>query len=68
MKSAPQRLFGAQVSNKEDPSEDELTAMRAEAEAYVAELVAVSRRRVIFVDPHFGLREMQNYALRSHAR
>jgi hypothetical protein len=62
--SAPQRLFGAHESDKEDLTEEELTAMRAEAETYVAGLVAGAQRRVIFVDPDFGLREMQNYALR----
>jgi hypothetical protein len=59
VESAPQRLFGAHASDKED-----LTAMRAEAEAYVAGLVAGAQRRVIFVDPDFSQREMQNYALR----
>jgi hypothetical protein len=62
--SAPQRLFGAHASDKEDLAEDELTAMRTEAETYVADLVAGAQRRVIFVDPDFGRREMQNYALR----
>jgi hypothetical protein len=38
--------------------------MRGEAESYVANLVAGARRRVIFVDPDFGVRELQNYALR----
>jgi hypothetical protein len=51
VESAPQRLFGALESDKED-----LTAMRAEAEAYVARLVAGAQRRVVFVDPDFGLR------------
>ena len=64
VESAPQRLFGAHESDKEDLSDDELTTMRAEAEAFVAGLVAGAQRRVIFVDPDFGLREMQNYALR----
>lgn len=64
VESAPQRLFGAHESDKEDLSDDELTTMRAEAEAYVGGLVAGAQRRVIFVDPDFGLREMQNYALR----
>jgi hypothetical protein len=64
VESAPQRLFGAYASDKEDLTEEELTVMRAEAEAYVAGLVAAAQRRVIFVDPDFGLREMQNYALR----
>lgn len=62
--SAPQRLFGVHMNDKEALTEEDLTAMRAEAEAYVADLVAGAQRRVIFVDPDFGLREMQNYALR----
>jgi hypothetical protein len=45
-------------------TEEDLKAMRTEAEAYVAGLVAGTQRRVIFVDPDFGLREVQNYALR----
>lgn len=64
MASAPQRLFGAHEIDKEDLTENELTAMRAEAEMYVAGLVAEARRRVIFIDPDFGVREMLNYALR----
>jgi hypothetical protein len=63
MECAPQRLFGVHESDKEDLNEDALAAMRAEAEAYVAGLVAGAQRRVVFVDPEFGLREMQNYAL-----
>jgi hypothetical protein len=64
VESAPQRLFGTLAINKEDLPEEELSAMRAEAETYVAGLVAGAQRRVIFVDPDFGLREMQKYALR----
>ena len=64
VETAPQRLFGAHESDKEDLTEEELKALRAEAEAYVAGLVAGAQRRVVFVDPDFGLREMQNYALR----
>ena len=64
VESAPQRLFGAHESDKEDLTEEELKTLRAEAEAYVAGLVAGAQRRVVFVDPDFGLREMQNYALR----
>jgi hypothetical protein len=64
LEAAPQRLFGTLQSDKEDLTEEELTTLRAEAEAYVAGLVAGAQRRVIFVDPDFGLRELQNYALR----
>ena len=62
--SAPQRLFGGYESDKDELSSDDLGRMRGEAEAYVANLVAMARRRVIFVDPDFGVREFQNYALR----
>jgi hypothetical protein len=64
MESAPQRLFGAHESDKDDLTEEDLMRKRAEAERYVAGLVAGAQHRVIFVDPDFGLREMQNYALR----
>ena len=64
LESAPQRLFGAHASEKEDLTEEQLTTMRAEAEAHVRDLIAEAQRRVVFVDPDFGLREMQNYALR----
>lgn len=62
--SAPQRLFGSYESDKDDLTGDDLFRMRGDAEAYVANLVAVAQRRVIFVDPDFGVREFQNYALR----
>jgi hypothetical protein len=64
MNSAPQRLFGAHSMDKEDLTNEELTAMRDQAETYVAGLVAGAHRRVIFVDPDFGVRELQNYAFR----
>ena len=62
--SAPQRLFGVQEADKEDPTGDDLVRMRGEAKSYVANLVAGAQRRVIFVDPDFDMRELQNYALR----
>ncbi len=62
--SAPQNLFGCYENDKNDLTSDDLAHLRAEAEAYVANLVAVAQRRVIFVDPDFGVREFQNYALR----
>lgn len=62
--SAPQKLFGTQAINKNDLTESDLVSMRGEAETYVANLVAGAQRRVIFVDPDFGVREFQNYALR----
>ncbi len=63
--SAPQKLFGATDGGNEAPTDDELAAKRAGAELYVAGLVAAAQRRVIFVDPDFGTREMRNYALRA---
>ncbi len=62
--TAPQRLFSSYENDKDELSGDDLARMRGEAEAYVANLVAVAQRRVIFVDPDFGVREFQNYALR----
>ena len=62
--SAPQRLFGVHETDKDDLTGDDLVRMRGEAESYVANLVAGAQRRVIFVDPDFGMRELQNYALR----
>ena len=62
--SAPQHLFGVHESDKDDLTGEDLFRMRAEGEAFVANLVAGARRRVIFVDPDFGVREFQNYALR----
>jgi hypothetical protein len=62
--SAPQRLFGVHETDKDDLTGDDLVRMRGEAESYVANLVAGAQRRVVFVDPDFGVRELQNYALR----
>lgn len=61
---APQKLFGSYENDKDELSGDDLAHMRGEAEAYVANLVAVAQHRVIFVDSDFGVREFQNYALR----
>ncbi len=63
--AAPQKLFGATDGGNEAPTDAELAARRTEAELYVAGLVAAAQRRVIFVDPDFGTREMLNYALRA---
>ncbi|HUC67401.1 MAG TPA: VPA1262 family N-terminal domain-containing protein [Stellaceae bacterium] len=62
--SAPQRLFGVHDADKDDLTGDDLVQLRGEAEGYVANLVAGAQRRVTFVDPDFGMRELQNYALR----
>jgi hypothetical protein len=62
--SAPQRLFGVHDVDKDDLTGDDLLRMRGEAESYVANLVAGAQRRVIFLDPDFGVRELQNYAVR----
>ena len=64
IESAPQRLFGI-VQAKGEVSAEQLVRGRQEAEAFVAELVGDSKRRVIFVDPDWGLRETQNYAFRA---
>jgi hypothetical protein len=64
IESAPQRLFGAYEIDKDELTENDLSMKRADAEDYVTGLVSAALRRVIFVDPDFGLRELQNYALR----
>jgi hypothetical protein len=43
--SAPQCLFGAHETDKDELTEEELSRMRADAEAYVASLVAAAPRR-----------------------
>lgn len=62
--SAPQRLFSVHDLDNDELTSEELAQRRAEAEAHVAGLVSVARKRVVFVDPNFGVREFQNYALR----
>jgi hypothetical protein len=62
--SARQRLFGVHDADKDELTSEELAQRRAEAEAHVAGLVAVAHKRVVFVDPDFGVREFLNYALR----
>jgi hypothetical protein len=58
---APQKLFGRLRSVADEP---EVHRKRQEAEDFVAGLVARAERRVIFVDPFFGLRETRLFALR----
>jgi hypothetical protein len=58
---APQRLFGRLRS---ETSEDEIQKKRQEAEDFVAGLVSRAQRRVLFVDPFFGVRETRLFALR----
>lgn len=58
---APQKLFGRQRSVAD---ELEVQRKRQEAEDFVAGLVGSAQRRVIFVDPFFGLRETRLFALR----
>lgn len=65
---APQRLFGVHDTDKSDLTAEKLVLKRREAEDYVARLVAQASGRVIFVDPEFGIREFQNYALRVESK
>lgn len=57
----PQKLFGRQ---RPVADEIEIQQKRQEADAFVAALIASAERRVIFVDPFFGLRETRLFALR----
>jgi hypothetical protein len=59
--AAPQKLFGRQRSVAD---ELEVRQKRQEAEDFVAGLIAGAQRRVVFVDPFFGLRETRLFALR----
>jgi hypothetical protein len=59
--NAAQRLFGRQRSVA---SADQIQQKRQEAEDFVAGLVGRAQRRVLFVDPYFGLRETRLFALR----
>jgi hypothetical protein len=61
--AAPQRIFGTTRDSKDVP-ESEFTERRKEAEDFVSGLVFNARKRVIFVDPYFGQREMRLFAMR----
>jgi len=61
--NAPQKVFGI-VGDKAKVSAAEIIQKRKEAEDFVGDLVRGARRRVLFVDPFFGLRETRLLALR----
>jgi hypothetical protein len=60
---APQYVFG--VHSSPPPSQADIDASKAKAQKFVVDLVARARRRLIFVDPFFGQREMRLFALRN---
>ncbi|ESW78384.1 hypothetical protein X770_32355 [Mesorhizobium sp. LSJC269B00] len=61
---AAQRLFGLlPSSNSSAPSEIETA--RKEAQDYIVDLVRRARRRLIFVDPFFGPREVRLFGLQN---
>jgi hypothetical protein len=59
--NAPQRVFGSQRSVTGGL---EVQRQQQEAEKFVAGLIARAQKRVIFVDPFFGLRQTRLFALR----
>jgi hypothetical protein len=61
---APQRIFGI-ASDKAGVSEAEIKKKRKEAEDFVGGVVRSARRRLLFVDPFFGYREMRLFALQA---
>ena len=61
--SAPQCVFG--VPSSATPSQAEIDASKSKAQKFIADLAARARRRLIFVDSFFGLREMRLFALRN---
>jgi hypothetical protein len=60
---ASQRVFG--LIDKAFATEAEINAKRAEAEDFVNNLIDQARKRIIFVDSFFGLREFALFALRN---
>ena len=60
---APQQVFG--VIDKAAASEAEIQEKRAEAENFVIRLVNQARKRIVFVDAFFGVREFRLFALRN---
>jgi len=59
--NAPQKLFGSQRSVTRGL---EVQRQQQEAENFVAGLIGRAQKRVIFVDPFFGLRQSRLFALR----
>jgi len=60
---APQKIFGIARDPKDVP-ESEFIERRKEAEDFIASLIFNAKKRVIFVDPYFGQREMRLFAMR----
>jgi hypothetical protein len=60
---APQKIFGVTI-DKATSSNDEIEDRRIEAEEVIVDLVRAARRRLIFVDPFFGSREIRQFAIR----
>lgn len=62
--AASQKLFGI-LPGTTPPTQAEIDAKMKEAQDYIVELIQRARRRLIFVDPFFGTREMHLFALRN---
>lgn len=62
--AAPQHVFGLTPSAA-PATPAQIEAKRKEAQDFVVDLVGRARRRLIFVDPFFGPREMRLFALRN---
>ena len=62
--AAPQFTFGKRSISSEHLPEEEKIKARINAEELVGSVVSRAKQRVIFVDPDFGLRELQNFALK----
>jgi hypothetical protein len=61
--NAPQKIFGV-AADKAAVDAAEIAKRRRDAEDFIGGLVSGARRRVLFVDPFFGYREMRLFALR----
>ena len=64
--TAPQNLFGI-TDDRGSISHERLQQSKADAENFVADLINRAQRRVVIVDPFFGLREMRLFAMRTSA-
>lgn len=61
---APQHLFGSFPSG-DQTSHGEIASKKKEAQDFICRLVKQARRRLIFVDPFFGIREVRLFALQN---
>lgn len=62
--STPQRIFGLRPGRSQ-PTLADIEEKKKEAQDFICGLVGSARKRLIFVDPFFGPREMRLFGLRN---